>query len=103
MSSHWKWAEGVIKEHWENLPYAPENGEPLKFQPGDRVIYTNLYGVEFTFTVTSLRSLENLEEDLYYALGQRYNLDWDSPWISVREDCLRFFPETRKERYDALV
>ena len=41
MSSHWEWMEEVIRKHDAEHPFAPENGQPLKFKPGDKVIYTN--------------------------------------------------------------
>jgi len=65
-------------------PFAPENGQMLKFAPGDKVKYTNPAGVKFYFKVTGY----HIERDFFYANGSRYFLDWDCPWFPVTEDCL---------------
>ena len=41
MSSYWKYEEEVVAQHDAEKPFAPENGEPLKFAVGDVVAFTN--------------------------------------------------------------
>jgi hypothetical protein len=90
MSSHWEWGERVMREHDEKRPYAPENGSRLKFRVGDRVIFTNEFGVESprAYTVTGI--YERPDEPCgQYANGARYYLDWASHWFPVKESSLR--------------
>ena len=87
MSSHWKWAEVVCAEHAANKPFAPENGEPLKFQIGDPVIFTNDYGVTFPQRVTGLYPPDS--KCSLYATGYRYLLDTASYWMPVKESSLQ--------------
>ena len=87
MSSHWEWEKETIIEHNENKPFAPENGEPLKFNIGDNVICTNDYGVEFSLKVTGYYKPEKI--DSLYAVGYRYLLDWDCYWMPASEKSLR--------------
>lgn len=84
MSSHWGWAERMVQQHKLNKPFAPENGKPLRFQPGDLVIYTNYYGVEFEQTVIGLYA-PGAMDDLNYALGARYVMDWIPRWYPTSE------------------
>jgi hypothetical protein len=86
MSSHWAWAERVIKNHNKEKPFAPENGQPLRYKIGDKVIFTNEYGVEFSLSVTGYYEPEEMTAQ--YALGKRYMLDWDCPWMPVAEASL---------------
>ena len=37
----------LVRQHDDERPYAPENGHPLAFAPGDRVTFVNDYGVRF--------------------------------------------------------
>lgn len=87
MSSHWEWSERVIAQHDAEKPFAPENGEPLKFKAGDNVIFTNDAGIEFELQVTGL--FEPEEPCPLYACGYRYLLDWSCPWFPVEERKLR--------------
>lgn len=83
MSYHWEWIEEVIQKHDAEHPFAPENGEPLKFKPGDKVIYTKEYGVSFEHYITDYYKTE--KPCSLYACGARYLLDWDCPWLPVNE------------------
>ena len=86
-SSHWEWAERKVQEHKDNKPFAPENGKPLRFRAGDRVLYTNLYGVEFELKVIRLYAPGDMD-DLNYALGARYVLDGIPRWFPTSEEFL---------------
>lgn len=83
MSSHWEWQEKVVAQHDLEKPFAPENGEPLKFKIGDPVIYTNDYGVSFRLRITGF--YQPAEPCSLYATGRRYLLDWSCPWFPVKE------------------
>lgn len=87
MSSHWEWAARKVAEHDAEKPFAPENGQPLAFKPGDRVIFTNDAGIEFEQTITGYYSPEGT--DALYANGARYLVDSTSPWFPVKEAALR--------------
>ena len=87
MSSYYDWAQRKIREHDANLPFAPENGQPLKFRIGDRVVFTNDNRIEFGFTITGIAVRS--KDDLNYALGYRYLVNSSSPWFPVRESSLR--------------
>lgn len=87
MASHHEWAEEVIAQHDELKPFAPENGESLKFNIGAPVIYTNDYGVSFPLRVTGHYKPET--PCSLYARGYRYLLDKDSHWMPVKEDSLQ--------------
>ena len=70
-------------------PFPPENGQSLRFKIGDRVIFTNDYGVVFDeFSVTGYYT----EGDLYQ-YGYRYLLDWDCPWFPVKESSLQHYQQ----------
>ncbi|MBO0501830.1 hypothetical protein KXR69_26435 [Ralstonia holmesii] len=88
MSSHWEWAEQVTAQHDAEKPFAPENGQPLRFKVGDPVIYTNPAGLEFALRVTGFYE-RPASPDGMYAKGARYLLDWECPWFPVVESCLR--------------
>ncbi len=47
MSSHHDYIIEITAQHDALKPFAPENGQPLRFKIGDAVIYTNEYGVQF--------------------------------------------------------
>lgn len=87
MSSHWEWSQKQMEEHDRQKPFAPENGSPLKFKAGDRVIFTNEYGVRFQLTVTGYYSRPE-EPCALYARGCRYFLDWACHWFPVEESSL---------------
>ncbi|PTT78673.1 hypothetical protein DBR42_22895 [Pelomonas sp. HMWF004] len=95
MSSHWEWAEQVIAKHDAEKPFAPENGTPLAFKPGDPVIYTNDAGVSFPLKVTGYYQPE--QPCSLYATGRRYLLDWDCHWMPAAEASLRH-DTTRQEQ-----
>ena len=87
MSSHHEWVEQIAAEHDEQKPFAPENGQPLRFAIGDRVIYTNPAGIEFRFSITGFyRPAAPCGQ---YARGARYLVDSTSPWFPVAEASLR--------------
>jgi hypothetical protein len=88
MSSHWAWAERVTAEHDQNKPFAPENGQPLRFAIGDHVIFTNDYGVEFEMQITGFFERPEAPCGLY-ARGSRYLVNSSSPWFPVKESSLR--------------
>ena len=95
--NHHEWAERIIAEHDKNKPFAPENGEQLKFSVGDEVIYTNEYGVEFKRRITGFYTPE--KKDTTYARGGRYMLDYDCFWVPVKESSLRKLSEQRTEQW----
>ena len=47
MSSHHDYIIEITAQHDALKPFAPENGQPLRFKIGDAVIYTNEYGAQF--------------------------------------------------------
>lgn len=87
MSSHHDWVIAVTEEHDRLKPFAPENGQPLRFKIGDEVIYTNNYGVQFKLRVTGFYKPKGLCG--LYARGARYLLDMDCYWFPVNESSLR--------------
>ena len=89
--SHREWRDEVIAQHDLNKPFAPENGEALKFKAGDAVIYTNSNDVTFRRRVTSLYCPDF--RCSLYARGARYLIDSDSPWVPVSESSLRLLDE----------
>lgn len=95
MSSHWEWAKRVIAEHDLTKPFAPENGEPLKFKAGDPVIFTNDYGVSFRLRITGFYTPE--EPCTLYASGRRYMVDSSSPWFPVKESSLQLDEDDRAD------
>jgi hypothetical protein len=42
-------------------PFAPENGQPLRFKIGDAVIFTNEYGAQFRLRVTRVLSFRGVQ------------------------------------------
>ena len=91
MSSHWEWQEEVVAQHDLEKPFAPENGQPLKFGVGDPVIFTNDYGVKFKLRITGFYQPE--KPCSLYACGRRYLVDSDSPWFPVKESQLELDEE----------
>lgn len=91
MSSHHDWIEEVTAQHDTEKSFAPENGKALQFGIGDMVIYTNQAGVEFRRRVTGFFRPESLSGQ--YALGARYLINSDSPWMPVSETSLRPSPK----------
>lgn len=87
MSSHHQWAEEVTAQHDEKKPFAPENGQPLRFKLGDPVIYTNPAGVGFPLRVAGFYQRPDMPDGMY-ATGARYLLDWGCPWFPVTEASL---------------
>lgn len=88
MSSHQEWEEEVTAQHDAQKPFAPENGQPLRFKIGDPVIYTNPAGIDFPLRVTGFYQRPGSPDGMY-ATGARYLLDWNSPWYPVPESRLR--------------
>lgn len=87
MSSHHDWIIEITAEHDALKPFAPENGQPLRFNIGDTVVYTNDAGLQFRCRVTGFYQLTGLSG--LYARGARYLLDSSSPWMPVSESSLR--------------
>ena len=52
MSSHHDHIIEITAQHDALKPFAPENGQPLRFKIGDAVIYANEYGAQFRRRVT---------------------------------------------------
>ena len=87
MSSHHDWAENTHAEHESTKPFAPENGDSLRFTVGDCVVYTNAAKIEFRRRITGLyRPSGSCSQ---YAQGARYLIDSSSPWMPVKESELR--------------
>ena len=85
--SHHEMVRREIETNDKQKPFAPENGELLKFKVGDKVIFTNEYGVKFSpREVTGFYKPE--QTSMQYALGKRYHIDSDSPWMPVSEESL---------------
>jgi len=84
--SHHEWSEAVIAQHDIDKPFAPENGQELKFTIGESVVYTNDYGVSFNQKITGFYKPEQTTS--LYAVGYRYFLDKDSHWMPVKESNL---------------
>jgi hypothetical protein len=90
VSSHQDWQEEVIARHEASRPFAPENGDELKFKVGDRVVYTNDQGASFDLRITGLYRPAPINS--LYATGYRYLLDGDAPWMPVKEKSLEVAP-----------
>jgi hypothetical protein len=88
MGGHHEWVDEVVARHDLGKPFAPENGQALKFSVGDVVTYENDFGVTFRRTITGLYRPE--PPSSLYARGYRYLVDSDSPWMPVREAALHF-------------
>ncbi|AVF39977.1 hypothetical protein AL486_09875 [Pandoraea apista] len=87
MSSHHEWVEEVVAQHDATTPFAPENGQPLRFHAEGHVIYTNPDGVEFRLRILGL--YQPAHPCGLYALVARYLLDTSSSWMPVPEARLR--------------
>lgn len=100
MSSHHDWADEVIAQHKRDKPFAPENGQELKFKVGDDVIYTNSNGATFRRRITGL--YQPTQDTTAYARGARYLLNMDCHWVPVEEACLTALEDssTMSERED---
>lgn len=87
MSSHHDWTIEISAQHDALKPFAPENGQPLRFAIGEAVIYTNDAGLQFRLRVAGFYRPAGLSG--LYARGARYLLDSSSPWMPVSESSLR--------------
>jgi len=87
MSSHHDYIIEITAQHDALKPFAPENGQPLRFKIGDAVIYTNQFGVQFRRRVTGFYQPSGLCG--HYARGARYLLNSTSPWVRVAQSSLR--------------
>jgi hypothetical protein len=87
MSSHHDYIIEITAQHDALKPFAPENGQPLRFAIGDAVIYTNEFGVQFHRRVTGFYKPN--EPSGLYARGRRYYPDSSAPWMPVAESSLR--------------
>lgn len=87
MSSFWVWEKTKVAEHNLYLPFAPENGSPLEFKPGDSVVYTHEYLGTYQAVVAGYY-LPN-PADSFYAQGARYLLDRGAYWFPVAESELQ--------------
>lgn len=95
MSSHWEWQKRIVVQHDLEKPFAPENGQPLRFKIGDPVIFTNIYGVCFPLRITGF--FTPTEPCSLYASGRRYLVDSSSPWFPVKESELELDEVDRDE------
>ena len=87
MSSHHDYIIEITAQHDALKPFAPENGQPLRFKIGDAVIYTNEFGAQFRRCVTGFYRPAGLSG--LYARGARSLLNSSSPWMPVSESSLR--------------
>ncbi|HGW4115855.1 TPA: hypothetical protein ACNH4I_002817 [Serratia marcescens] len=87
MSSHHDWIIEITAQHDALKPFAPENGQPLRFAIDDTVIYTNEAGLRFRLRIAGF--YRPTEPSGLYALGARYLLNSSSPWMPVSESSLR--------------
>lgn len=78
----------LIASHDATTPFAPENGESLKFNVGDKVTYVNDYGCEFHGR-TIIGLMKRADDESLYCSGRRYYIDSDCPWMPVKESNLR--------------
>ena len=87
MSSHHGYIIEITAEHDALKPFAPENGQPLRFAIGGAVIYTNEAGLQFRLSITGF--YRPAGPSGLYARGARYLLNSSSPWMPVSESSLR--------------
>ncbi|GAO22440.1 hypothetical protein ALISP_2260 [Alicycliphilus sp. B1] len=87
MCSHHDYIIEITAKHDALKPFAPENGQPLRFKVGDAVIYINEFGAQFRRRVTGFYQPTVLSG--LYARGARYLLDSSAPWMPVPEFSLR--------------
>jgi hypothetical protein len=92
MSSHHEWVEEIWAAHDAARPFAPENGNALRFKIGDPVIYTNPAGLLFKYRVTGFYQPDGMCAG--YAQGKRYLVNSCSPWYPVAEADLTIDAET---------
>jgi hypothetical protein len=83
MSSHHDWVEERIAYHDKHKPFAPENGKPLKFKIGDKVVYRNGDDCLFEYVITDYYQ-PPITTSLY-AAGHRYFINSDSYWFPIKE------------------
>ena len=57
MSSHHDYIIEITAEHDALKPFAPENGQPLRFAIGGAVIYTNEAGLQFRLSINGFYRL----------------------------------------------
>ena len=76
----------ITAQHDALKPFAPENGQPLRFRIGDAVIYTNDAGLRFWRRVTGF--YRPVEPSGLYARGARYLLNSSSQWMPVSDSSL---------------
>ncbi len=86
MSSHHDYIIEITAQHDALKPFAPENGQPLRFRIGDAVIYTNDAGLRFWRRVTGF--YRPVEPSGLYARGARYLLNSSSQWMPVSDSSL---------------
>jgi hypothetical protein len=86
MSSHHDYIIEITAQHDALKPFAPENGQPLRFKIGDAVIYTNEYGAQFRCRVTGFYQPTGLGP---VRARCALLLDSSSPWMPVSESSLR--------------
>ncbi|KAG0188280.1 hypothetical protein DFQ28_005172 [Apophysomyces sp. BC1034] len=99
MSSLHEWIEEITAQHDAQRPFAPENGQPLRFEIGDSVIYTNPAGIEFRNRITGFYRPSSPCGQ--YAQGARYLIDSDSPWFPVPESRLHLDTSHAQVEHDA--
>ena len=86
--SHHEAVDELVKWHDATTPFAPENGESLKFNVGDKVTYVNDYGCEFhDRKITGI--MNRKDDESLYCSGRRSYIDSDCPWMPVKESNLR--------------
>ena len=78
----------LIALHDATTPFAPENGESLKFNVGDKVTFINDYGCIFEGRIIT-KIMERTDDESLYCSGRRYYIDSDCPWMPVKESNLR--------------
>ena len=70
MSSHHDYILEITAQHDALKPFAPENGQLLRFKVGDAVICTNEFGAQFRRRVTGF--YRPAVPSGLYARGRRY-------------------------------
>ena len=85
--SHHEVTKRQIERHNREKPFAPENGEELKYCIGEIVIFTNEFGCEFLCMITGYYQPDPI--DAMYARGHRYLTNTDAYWFPDKESSLR--------------